>query len=1633
MYDFCSTTRVLTPRLEENTPARSAGGASRLWLRALLLVVVAGIAGPVQAAKLLDVSVLDKDYLIAHFSDGDVVHNESGIDSVVRYTPELSTTAATQTGNWTITSSQDTNYSGAGKHPQNCYRKKKLSGHAQENWSSAAWDYIYEYTYEHWVYLRLPSSLQQGKSYTLAIASGVNSDTASKTFTFDIYNSRSEAIHVNLVGYAPDAPHKAADLYYWMGNGGARSYSSFQGNTVSVYDVNSGQAYPAGQVAFWKASGGDVGGYNLTRSDVWTVDFSTFTSPGTYRLVVDGVGCSQDFVISDDVYANPFKVGVRGYFYMRIGEQNPRGLAPPPRTPLYIPGVSPPNTVVYLTEMQPWHPQWDSFSGDDKWDNPSAWAAFVHQENPTNPNAWGGHSDAADWDRNFAHVVNIYDMLLPYILTNGAVSDDDTGITESGNGIPDIIDEARNEVDFWLRLRDGDGYSYGLTNPDGNVLYQAGPTAISAWANALNAAMLADALRIAGQASLANQYRDAAIEAYNHANGLADPQLNEVLELDDGKIRGRDFKMMAAAFLYNVTGDRSWETVLNQESVCAGGPSTILDDSHNQIWGTAAYLVTPRTVHNTTLQGHMRTQIVNEAKSVETNNINSRPSRRATDNAPGYWQTAQHVSRTMIAHAVTTDASDKALFRKALDLEADWGLGRNPLNIIQMTTATTPLASKRSVTEAYTSGRDDGVAGVHPGHTPYMNLDDWDSSMVMGRPSALYQNSYPSNVPSTWPAAEAYFPSRWVWAANEFTPRQTMRGKMALYGYLYGLAAAEPPANPTLVVSKSGSGSGTVTSNPSGISCGSTCSHDYANGTNVTLTASAGSGSTFTGWGGACFGNDPTCTVSMTLNRSVTATFDPVGLTYTLSVAKAGTGTGTVTSNPSGISCGSNCSEAYLSGTSVDLSASADSGSAFTGWSGACSGTGTCTVAMSAARTVTATFMSANVPTVTIYGDVFGTGWESWSWDYSLLNTAATSPVKVGTKAVKVALDGYGGFSPATTSAVINTYGYDAIKFWLHGGSGSNKTLSFYTQDVARDGQKSTEVPVTAVANTWTEITVPMSALGNPALIARLNFFNPSGSAISTISFDDIRVAPGATSTYPLSVTHAGNGTGTVTSNPTGIDCGSDCSETYASGTPVTLTAAPATGSTFGGWSGACSGTATTCSVTMDAVRSLTATFDIVPTSVTITDATTIEGNSGTKALAFNVTLTGSSAPTLTVTNAGAGFGSVTSQPSGITCGSDCSELYLTGTAVTLTPFPAVDSTFTGWSGACTGTGACTVTMSAARSVTATFDGPGKTAGSLRWVGRVDASNPNSVRFAWQGAGFVATMTGPTIAVKLTSASSTIYFQPVVDGIPGTRFQVPTGGVQTITIASGLSDGDHVVELYRDSEGTFGVSTFTGFAQGTVTGAPTSSSRVIEVVGDSISAGYGDLGYEAHPPVCTFSAQNSSWFKTYAALAGRAFGGEVSSIARSGWGMYRDNGGNTSNVLSSVYGRAVGPDDSTPWGFNPKASLVIVNLGTNDIFTGDPGTPYETAYINFINTVRGKYPDAWIFATIGSMLSQPALGQIKTHLTNVVNTLNDPKVVTFDMGTQDTTTTGCDWHPDVDEHARMAEIIKTQIHNRLGW
>jgi endoglucanase len=760
-----------------------------------LFLITAGFQ--INATKLVSVKIIDKEYLMAFFIDGQVnfvddglgscafqTCNEAANNSVQRFGTALNTGEAVNTANWLIRSDADNNYSG-GINPVACYRKSKLNGMAQLDWSTTSNDFVYDYTQEHSIYLKLPFPLIPDKTYTLEISNLTNSDQSSSSFVFDIFNSRSEAIHVNLVGYMDDKSIKAVDLYHWMGNGGSRNYAGIAGNKVYIFNTVTKESTEVGTVSLWKYSATEAGNYNLTGSPVWKADFTGFSTPGNYRIAIDGVGCSEDFDIRKEIYKEPFRTSTRGFYYMRIGEATVN-ITPIPRRPLYIPGVSPSNTKVYVTTMHPLHPEWGTFSSGDVWDQPNDWARFVKPGSPQNSRVYGGHSDALDWDRHLGHISIIYDMLLPFILTDGRISDDDTGIAEMKNQIPDILDEARNEVDFWLRLRDGMGYSHGVTNPNSNnVLYQAENTPLAAWANAANSAMLSDCFGIAGITNLKEIYRDSAIAAYNYASTLPDQMLDKSQDVGEARLRGRDLKMMAAAYLYNVTGDTRYEDMMKSLSGATSNNSIIADGNMNQLWATAGYLKTRQPIRYPDLFSRMKSSLIFEAKAREADYTNTRPTRRATDNNTGYFKTIQNVQRTIVAHAISENQADKDYFLNALVLEADWGLGRNSANMIYMTTATSGLSKKRSVENAYTSGRDDGVPGMHPGHTPYINTDDWAPSMIMGRPSWMTSKCYPDY--STWPKAEGYFNTRYVWSHSEFTPQQTMRGKMALYAYLYGI------------------------------------------------------------------------------------------------------------------------------------------------------------------------------------------------------------------------------------------------------------------------------------------------------------------------------------------------------------------------------------------------------------------------------------------------------------------------------------------------------------------------------------------------------------------------------------------------------------------------------------------------------------------------------------------------------------------------------------------------------------------------------------------------------------------------------------------------------------------------------
>ncbi len=418
-----------------------------------------------------------------------------------------------------------------------------------------------------------------------------------------------------------------------------------------------------------------------------------------------------------------------------------------------------------------------------------------------------------------------------------------------------------------------------------------------------------------------------------------------------------------------------------------------------------------------------------------------------------------------------------------------------------------------------------------------------------------------------------------------------------------------------LTVTDMGTGAGTVTSAPAGISCPSSCLAPFSDNSSVTLTATSAAGSTFSGFSANCAPanpqtNPPTCVVPIvTSDVTVTAIFN-VATNVTLTVTKAGTGTGTVTSSPAGINCGATCSASFTSGAVVVLTALPADGSNFVGWSGAgCTGTSTCSVTMSAAEAVTATF-----------------------------NTTATNFTLTVTKA------GTGTGTVTSNPAGINC--------------GATCSASFTSGQV---------VVLTAAAATGSTF-VGWSGAGCTG----------TGTCSVTMSAAEAVTATFNTTAanVTLTVNKAGTGTGTVTSSPAGINCGATCSAGFASGTQITLTATAAAGSTFTGWgAGPCEGTGT-------------CTF-------TITAATTVVANFAQSTNNF----------TLSVNEAGTGTGVVSSAPAGINCPTTCSASFASGTVVALTAAAADGSTFAGWSGAgCTGTGGCSVTMSAAETVTATFN-----------------------------------------------------------------------------------------------------------------------------------------------------------------------------------------------------------------------------------------------------------------------------------------------------------------------------------------
>jgi lysophospholipase L1-like esterase len=316
----------------------------------------------------------------------------------------------------------------------------------------------------------------------------------------------------------------------------------------------------------------------------------------------------------------------------------------------------------------------------------------------------------------------------------------------------------------------------------------------------------------------------------------------------------------------------------------------------------------------------------------------------------------------------------------------------------------------------------------------------------------------------------------------------------------------------------------------------------------------------------------------------------------------------------------------------------------------------------------------------------------------------------------------------------------------------------------------------------------------------------------------------------------------------------------------------------------------------------------------------------------------------------------------------------------------------------------------------------------VRIIGRADWSDPAGPRFCWSGTTIAARFTGTSIGVRLRDSGN--HFHVTLDG-NALPVLAAAPWQERYPLASGLSPGPHELVLHRRTEAFVGETQFLGLelaADGALLPPPAPATRRLELVGDSITCGYGLEGADQYEP---FSPATENHHLAFGAVTARALGAEAVSIAWSGKGLVRDWKGDTALAIPDLYERALA-ERPAPWDFarwTPDA--VIINLGTNDFGPGDPGAVFGDTYRTFVARVQARYPRAHVLCTLGPLMSTPQVERARTYLGPV---LAIPGVSYLEFPRQDGSLGyGCDFHPSRATHQAMADRLVPALRGLLDW
>ncbi len=656
-----------------------------------------------------------------------------------------------------------------GKAPLRVYRKTKPNGFA---------DPYVGYTYCHKIYLVCEERFPAGQKIEIAVTPGLFAEDRI-SFTFDPKEVICQAIQTNQLGYRRDDPSKIAYLSQWMGLGGGISYDG-----CKTFFLINGERQPVFRGGIRLNHTGERvpmrGGELTAECPVYELDFSDFSQEGQFRIFVPELGCSLPIVIGEEsTWEAGFRASMNAFYCQRSGI-----VTGPPYTKFQRPRAYHPDDgrEVYQSNCS----LFESGNGLNAYGTDfNNFGNLVRKATDSRvENAWGGYFDACDWDRRIQHLRATRLQTELYLMWPGYFDNLTLSIPESGNCIPDILNEGLYNLAFYKRLQLPNGGIRGGIEAEEHPIWGQGawqdswkafayaPDFWSSWYYAGAAAQMAFALRKKAP-DLAAEYQKSGEAAFAYAEATYFPAL--VSEghkwTNSAKEKAVLERERAAAELFRLTLDETYERIY-LEIRC--------DSSYDSDF---VYALLPNGIGSERVKRACREAILRSADRSLANGLEipyHLPSEDLAQEDAGPWAhicTVPRNTQLIRAHYMTGNEQ----YLKAALAAADFGLGANPDNLCFTTGVGIHWPRHILHHDSRLTGQEPPVGITIFGPHDFNHPDDAIPRLLQA--DFMWPGAY------VWPSFESYLDIYRHPCMNEYTVQGTLGPNSYQWGYFAARAA----------------------------------------------------------------------------------------------------------------------------------------------------------------------------------------------------------------------------------------------------------------------------------------------------------------------------------------------------------------------------------------------------------------------------------------------------------------------------------------------------------------------------------------------------------------------------------------------------------------------------------------------------------------------------------------------------------------------------------------------------------------------------------------------------------------------------------------------------------------------------